>query len=110
MPSFVIKKQLFDLRMAVIMDEFSLAGFAPGCQTLALTAANWLAEVTHFCPQMLLVESAWWWADKSWHRKVSGRPRILLARCPVVFYAKYISGLILGFILALVLSCETALS
>jgi len=66
-----MNRSLPELRMAVVMDEFSFAGFAPECRTLTLTSTNWLPQVTHFCPQMLLVESAWWGADKSWHRKIS---------------------------------------
>ncbi|MCF8210000.1 MAG: hypothetical protein K9K38_11435 [Rhodoferax sp.] len=78
-----MNRQLRDLRMAVVMDDFSFAGFAPDCHSLALTANNWLHQVMHFWPQLLLVESAWWGAEKSWHRMVSEAEPELRASCVV---------------------------
>ena len=60
-----------DLRLAVVMDDFSRTGFAPECNLLPLTAGDWRQQLLTFSPHMLLVESAWWGCDKSWHRKVS---------------------------------------
>jgi spore maturation protein CgeB len=91
-----MNRQLVDLRMAVVMDDFSFASFAPDCQAIALSASNWLQQVMQFRPTLLLVESAWWGEGKSWHRKVSEAApelRELLAWCqqhrvPTVFWNK----------------------
>ena len=91
-----MKRQLHDIRIAVVMDDFSFAGFAPDCTAIALSASNWLQQVMHFRPQLLLVESAWWGEGKSWHRKVSEAApelRDLIAWCkqhqvPTVFWNK----------------------
>ncbi len=63
------------LRVACIHDEFTFASYAPECNLLPLTPANWEQELTAFAPQLLFVESAWRGKDDLWGKKVSHRSR-----------------------------------
>lgn len=89
-------RNLSQLRVACVHDEFTFASFAPECQLLQLTPANWQVELETFRPQMLFVESAWRGKDDAWTRKISHRSQELvdiLAWCksqqiPSIFWNK----------------------
>lgn len=59
-----------DLKIAAIMDQFTLESYAPECKLLELTPDNWKEEVDSFKPDMLFIESAWKGKDGLWYRKV----------------------------------------
>lgn len=59
-----------DLKVAAIMDRFTLESYSPECKLLELTPQNWKEEVDSFQPDMLFIESAWEGKDKLWYRKV----------------------------------------
>lgn len=85
-----------DLRVAVIMDPFSLASFGPECRLLQLHPERWLNQLEAEPPHVLLVESAWTGADGEWRGLVERAPPVLkdiVACCrqagiPTVFWNK----------------------
>ena len=89
-------ENLKDLRVAAIMDEFTLACFAPECQLTQLTPENWLAEMESADPELLFIESAWQGKDRKWYGKINRcapEVRALIAyahehHTPVVFWCK----------------------
>lgn len=62
---------LKDLRVACIMDRFSLDSYLPECNLFELTPDGWKEEIDNFKPHMLLVESAWKGKDGLWYRKIA---------------------------------------
>jgi len=64
-------KNLAELKVACILDEFSFACYSPECNFLELTPDNWKVEIDGFLPDLLFVESAWGGKDKLWYRKIS---------------------------------------
>lgn len=64
-------RSLKELKVAAIMDRFTLDSYAPECQLMEVTPDNWKSEMVKFEPHMLFVESAWEGKDKLWYRKVS---------------------------------------
>lgn len=88
--------QLCDLRIAAVMDPFSLASFGPECQLFALHSQNWQSQVDAAKPHLLLVESAWRGESGEWEGLVErGSTEIaaLVASCrragiPAVFWNK----------------------
>lgn len=62
---------LKELKVAAIMDRFTLDSYKPECQLLEVTPDNWKIEMETFRPHLLFVESAWEGKDKLWYRKVS---------------------------------------
>ena len=60
-----------DLRIAVIMDEFSLACFRPECHVVTFRPDNWRPILRRERPHMLLVESAWRGNGGSWEYRVA---------------------------------------
>ena len=63
-------KTLKELRVAAIMDQFTLESYRPECQLLELTPEHWKQEITEFQPELLFIESAWKGKDELWYRKV----------------------------------------
>ena len=64
-------KSLKELRVAGVMDRFTLDSYAPECNLLELTPDNWKEEIEQFKPHMLFIESAWQGKDKAWYRKIA---------------------------------------
>ncbi len=60
-----------DLRVAVIMDEFSLACFGPECHLITIRPDNWRPVLRRERPHFLLVESAWKGNGGSWEYRVA---------------------------------------
>ena len=65
------KKTLKTLKIAAIMDRFTLECFKPECELLQVTPQNWLEEIENFKPDLFFLESAWEGKDKLWHTKVN---------------------------------------
>ncbi|WP_223669271.1 glycosyltransferase [Kangiella shandongensis] len=59
------------LRIAAIMDDFSLNCFSPDCDILEVTPSGYKRELEAFKPDFLFIESAWLGKDKLWSKKVS---------------------------------------
>lgn len=89
-------KSLKKLKVAAIMDEFTLGNFKSECDLLEITVDHWESELEHFKPDMLFVESAWKGKDDSWYRKIANGSKELYdltTYChekdiPVVFWNK----------------------
>lgn len=87
---------LSSLRVATVMDPFSVACFAPECTLLELSSDGYLQEIRDFMPDLLLVESAWRGKDAGWNKRVDRlHPDIrkLFAYCreggiPIAFWNK----------------------
>jgi len=62
---------LSDIRIACIMDRFTLDSYSPECNLLELTPEGWKDEIDSFAPDLVFVESAWEGKDKLWYRKIS---------------------------------------
>ena len=69
-PFILRAKSLKELRVAAIMDQFTLESYRPECQLLELTPANWMNEIQEFNPELLFIESAWKGKDDLWYRKI----------------------------------------
>ena len=62
---------LGELKVAAIMDRFTLDCFAPECRLTQLTPAGWREEMEEAQPDLLFIESAWQGKDGLWHGKVN---------------------------------------
>lgn len=62
---------LKELRVAAIMDEFTLECFRPECDLTELTPDGWKQEIEAIDPELLFIESAWQGKDKLWQGKVN---------------------------------------
>lgn len=97
LPRFKLKaKSLKELKVACIMDRFTLDSYAPECQLMELTPGGWREEIEEFEPELIFVESAWQGKDKLWYRKIANGSKEyfeLTSYCqekgiPVVFWNK----------------------
>lgn len=59
------------LRVAAIMDEFTVHSFAPECNLLELSLGNYLQELEDFNPSLIFLESAWRGKGNEWGNKVA---------------------------------------
>ena len=64
-------KKLKDLKVAAVMDRFTLDSFKPECNLFEVTPEGWKKEIDGFQPDMLFIESAWEGKDGLWHRKIA---------------------------------------
>lgn len=64
------KVRIKALKMAVIMDEFTMACYEDECQLIKLTPSNWKAEIVQSNPDLLFVESAWRGNGGVWFKKI----------------------------------------
>lgn len=89
-------KKLKDLKVAAVMDRFTLDSFAPECNLLEVTPEGWKAEIDSFQPDMLFIESAWEGKDGLWHRKIANGSKEYFEmtsycqekKIPIVFWNK----------------------
>ena len=65
------KKSLKELKIACVMDRFTLDSYTPECDLLELTPDNWKQEIESFQPDLVFIESAWQGKDKLWYRKIA---------------------------------------
>ena len=59
-----------ELKIACIMDPFTLGSYGPECRLLELTPEHWREEVDAFEPDLLFIESAWQGKEGLWYRKI----------------------------------------
>jgi FkbM family methyltransferase len=89
-------KELRQLKVACIMDEFTFGSYRHECDTQQLTPDHWKAELEAFQPELLFIESAWRGKDELWGNKVGHTSKELqgiVAWCramniPTVFWNK----------------------
>lgn len=60
-----------DLRIAVIMDEFTFHSYKYEAELLKLSFDNWKNEITSFMPHFVFIESSWHGNDGDWTKKVA---------------------------------------
>lgn len=66
------------LRVAGIMDEFTVHSYEPECTLLQLDPQNWRQQLTEFDADLLFIESAWKGLDGLWQGKISNAdPEVL---------------------------------
>ena len=88
--------ELKKLKVAAIMDAFTLGNFRSECELLEVTAENWQSQLDEFRPDLFFLESAWEGKDKSWYKKIANGSKELYdltAYChakniPVIFWNK----------------------
>lgn len=84
------------LKVAAIMDAFTLGNFKSECDLLEVTGDNWQKELDEFKPDLFFLESAWEGKNKSWYKKIANGSKELydltsychLKGIPVVFWNK----------------------
>lgn len=84
------------LKVAAIMDAFTLGNFRSECELFEVTSDNWQAQLDEFKPDLFFLESAWEGKDKSWYKKIANGSKELYdltAYChakniPVIFWNK----------------------
>lgn len=89
-------KTLKTLRMACIMDRFTLDSYKPECNLLELTPGEWKKQIDEFEPELIFVESAWQGKDGLWYRKIAnGSPELYQMtnyaqgkEIPIIFWNK----------------------
>lgn len=64
-------KELADLKIACIFDEFSMTSFSKQSNLITFTTENWLEKLTEEVPDVLIVESAWKGNFGSWEYKIA---------------------------------------
>ena len=89
-------KDMRQLKVACIMDEFTFGSYRHECVAQQLTPDNWKDELEVFQPELLFIESAWRGKDELWGSKVGHTSQELqgiIAWCramgvPTVFWNK----------------------
>lgn len=87
---------LKDLRVAAVLDPFSVFSYEPECKLLNLDGENYLEELQEFRPDVFFFESAWQGKDDAWRFEVrypTPKFQQVIAWCkahrvPVVFWNK----------------------
>lgn len=64
-------KSIKDLRMAVIMDEFTYHSYKYEADLLRLTFDNWKNEINSFMPHFIFIESSWHGNNGDWSKKIA---------------------------------------
>lgn len=90
------KATLKDMKIAAIMDPFTLACYTPEANIVELTPSHWRKEIDSFKPDLLFLESAWEGKDKLWNQKVSNGSQELFSlaeyckkkHIPIIFWSK----------------------
>ena len=89
-------KTLKELRVAAVMDRFTLDSYRPECTLLELVPAEWKEQIDGFRPDLVFIESAWEGKDKLWYRFIANGSETyyeMISYCheqgiPVVFWNK----------------------
>lgn len=89
-------KSLKELKVACVMDRFTLDSYSPECNLLELTPDGWKEEIDSFLPDLIFIESAWKGKNDSWYRKIANGSREyfeMTSYCqskdiPIVFWNK----------------------
>lgn len=64
------KKYIKDLKIACILDEFSMTCFGEEAQLISFTPQTWKQILTQNHPDLLFVESAWHGNNRTWEYKI----------------------------------------
>lgn len=64
-------KTLKELKVACVMDRFTLDSYKYECKLFEVTPDNWKDEIDSFNPDLLFIESAWEGKNKLWYRKIA---------------------------------------
>lgn len=64
-------KSIKDLRIAVIMDEFTYHSYKYEADLLRLTFDNWKNEINSFMPHFIFIESSWHGNNGDWSKKIA---------------------------------------
>lgn len=64
-------KRISDIKMACILDEFSMACFGQELNLITFTPENWVEVLSENKPDILFVESAWRGNHGSWEYKIA---------------------------------------
>ncbi len=62
---------LKELKVAAIMDQFTLDSYKPECNLIELLPDAWKEQIEEFQPHLIFVESAWDGKDGLWHGKIA---------------------------------------
>lgn len=62
---------LKDIKVACVMDRFTLDSYAPECNLLEVTPKGWKSEIGSFKPDLLFIESSWQGKNGLWYRKIA---------------------------------------
>lgn len=89
-------ENLRELRMACILDSFSLKCYSSECILIELTPYCWQEQIDEFRPHIVFIESAWDGKNGLWHDKIvkSSEEYLLMTNychdkhIPVVFWNK----------------------
>lgn len=65
-----VPRELHELKVAAIFDEFTTASYRPECDLITFTPDNWPAVLADEQPDFLMVESAWKGNAGAWEKKV----------------------------------------
>lgn len=63
-------KELKEIKMAVIFDEFTEASYTPECKLIKFGPNNWRETLYREQPDLLMVESAWKGNNGAWEKKI----------------------------------------
>ena len=63
-------RELHELKVAAIFDEFTMASYEPECQLITFTPDNWKSTLLDEQPDVLIVESAWKGNSGAWEKKI----------------------------------------
>ncbi|WP_114166894.1 glycosyltransferase [Exiguobacterium sp. TNDT2] len=63
-------RELHELKVAAIFDEFTMASYEPECQLITFTPDNWKSTLLDEQPDVLIVESAWKGNRGAWEKKI----------------------------------------
>ena len=89
-------QSLKKLKVAAIMDAFTLGNFRSECELFEVTSDNWQAQLDEFKPDLFFLESAWEGKNKSWYKKIANGSKELYdltsychaKNIPVIFWNK----------------------
>ena len=89
-------EQLEKLKVAAIMDAFTLGNFKDECDLMEITSDDWQTQIDEFKPDLFFIESAWNGKDNSWYKKIANGSKELYdlseycrsKGIPVVFWNK----------------------
>lgn len=87
---------LKELKVAAVMDPFTVGNFKSECQLFEITSTNWKEEMENCQPDLFFLESTWHGKNNSWFKKVCNGSKELFdltAYChnkgiPVIFWNK----------------------
>lgn len=85
-----------DIKMAVIMDEFTFCCYEPECEIMQITSENFKQEIDEFEPDIMFIESVWRGKNNSWRFKLNDNMQDITnltnyckqKKIPVIFWSK----------------------